>query len=1808
MKQNNTVPLFFIFLFLFLASSAFAQNHYVDVNNGSGNACSDTDPCSMTQAIADAASGETIYIRNRRSGDTVTITGDYGPLNVPVNFAAYVLGSTDAVSATLAFTGKFELGGSGKILPHSKITVQFENLLISNGNTNPFGDDAENLGSVTISTLETGFVTINRLQVKSNLVIKRLETATSSPVITIQELEVSQGTALTVGLEMNTDGSDRENPVHLRVPLRQAANADEKFDSLIVHGIINGAGSLLVVHDNSATGRGASGMDLHVTADYTPTGADRMIDHTDCVNIAGNGEIHNDLYAVAAGNICVTLKKIGRLIVAGSIQADEYSNNAEMITTDVIFREDVEIMGNVEQWNDAKILFEKKATIEGSVILDSGPFSYPVLTSIGTGANSITLGLPRDNFDKTLTSGDDLIIRNAERVDGQSCWPTYRQYATTTRPLEHQLISGIRFEGPTDIAQDLDMRHYFDDRDNEGTSQTNTGAAQRCLIAVDFWIPRPASDATESQAVTSRIGGDLLAYNGGSINLSGHYRITFSSSDFTLGQAYSNHHLELDGDIIADGEFGLSIWEGGPRRPDSFRGECTSTDGTLDAFNLGGASLFILTDEQDHRIVLSDGNMRMFSLAIRKKVRIQGGNLFTKAIHVEDGGQLISNENVQVGWDDTSLQHSFWGEQASGRLILEGKGLDGTLHPDSHVNGSAYSTTSTDLIDAKLVPINSSGWIYAVFNFDKNAYMRLSDPLVTANVGLCSGTVILEEPDEADSNTLTINETLYVKDGIFEFDENSPGSLATDDDNEEVDKASYSLIYQTEGARTIGNEWFGNPRNLLVEHKDAIITSDIDRELLGRVHIKEGEFHVNGELTVGTNFKILRTLRELTVNEDALLRADTIRVHEKMTVNGIVKTDGGDIYSLGWTNDDGRLVSFSSQVSIGGKEGMIDLGDGGTLHLGPPITEKQDGLIRPPGDDGMPFTLLSALNSEAEQPLKGNLNLPPGSKFNSVNFISHIDTLTFDGTATPNLSPISASNKMNLEGVLFLQNHAVTDNVSTLVDSLVIDSLSAKNGWVRLWNIPFVKIDKDVELESAILTVQSQLHLKGDLTVRETGSLQFDGTASRFHPDTDRFLKVDGDFHLGAGKLHPDNVYYMNPSPSSGLQWFAGHNASMTVLGNYQIDPDAFEYDMSGRTSDRPSTQQPATLTIHGDFHFDLDKDDYEMLDANLEFSGTAPQVITASSVPLGDVVINNSSGLVLKSNVVQGVGGKLTLTQGVISSTADTPHTWTIRNPNIEEDVRGRNNALMTCEADASCASVIKGGSRRAHASAGVSRHVMHGNSGGGELSGGYLFPVGDMDGDRAHYRPLILQIEDDLLSAMPVTVTPMRASEDAMPSWPADNILVPIQGGLLTLDVHANIFWKVEFKEETNQNPHIRIAAGGLVNVFDDSRLRMVQWDCDGWSNARLAGTSIVGTDEDSFAENGYVNGVLNLTQESVDVGTCAIFGVASNGLENPIHRDEITGGLAELQFIHNVPLPAPVNLSLDGVRLQSGLEFQSATGYAVVAAGGHSASIQVAGAPADQAIKFDLPTLAHESSYAVIAHGAATAPMVEILETRMTSLADNMVDAILVHGSADLGEVDVRTVDMTSDHAATKLLANNIKFGDATNYLALEPGLHNIQVKSAQGEEEIDVFEVSLNGYEGETVILNLSGTKNVMAIGFEIFGVDIRGDRISTQTVTSVVDEIAELPTEFALHGNYPNPFNPSTRIQFDLPESAQVTLQVVDMLGREVMTLPAKEFEAGANRNMEINAVNLASGTYLYRMIATGAESRYVKTGRMTLVK
>ena len=107
--------------------------------------------------------------------------------------------------------------------------------------------------------------------------------------------------------------------------------------------------------------------------------------------------------------------------------------------------------------------------------------------------------------------------------------------------------------------------------------------------------------------------------------------------------------------------------------------------------------------------------------------------------------------------------------------------------------------------------------------------------------------------------------------------------------------------------------------------------------------------------------------------------------------------------------------------------------------------------------------------------------------------------------------------------------------------------------------------------------------------------------------------------------------------------------------------------------------------------------------------------------------------------------------------------------------------------------------------------------------------------------------------------------------------------------------------------------------------------------------------------------------------------------------------------------------------------------------------------------------------------------------------------------------------------------------------------------------------------------------------------------------TTLSITAREQDV-QVPKAFALRGNYPNPFNPSTRILLDLPESADVTIDVIDLLGRRVLTLKAGTVQAGKNMTVMLDTGRLASGTYLYQVIARSASKMHTGTGRMVLMK
>ncbi len=105
-----------------------------------------------------------------------------------------------------------------------------------------------------------------------------------------------------------------------------------------------------------------------------------------------------------------------------------------------------------------------------------------------------------------------------------------------------------------------------------------------------------------------------------------------------------------------------------------------------------------------------------------------------------------------------------------------------------------------------------------------------------------------------------------------------------------------------------------------------------------------------------------------------------------------------------------------------------------------------------------------------------------------------------------------------------------------------------------------------------------------------------------------------------------------------------------------------------------------------------------------------------------------------------------------------------------------------------------------------------------------------------------------------------------------------------------------------------------------------------------------------------------------------------------------------------------------------------------------------------------------------------------------------------------------------------------------------------------------------------------------------------------------TITGVNNSESNLPKTFALRQNYPNPFNPTTNIQFDVPKTSNVKIEIYDVLGREVRTLVDQNMTAGHYTKVW-NGLNdrgqqVVSGIYIYRMEA----GSFVSLKKMILLK
>jgi hypothetical protein len=110
----------------------------------------------------------------------------------------------------------------------------------------------------------------------------------------------------------------------------------------------------------------------------------------------------------------------------------------------------------------------------------------------------------------------------------------------------------------------------------------------------------------------------------------------------------------------------------------------------------------------------------------------------------------------------------------------------------------------------------------------------------------------------------------------------------------------------------------------------------------------------------------------------------------------------------------------------------------------------------------------------------------------------------------------------------------------------------------------------------------------------------------------------------------------------------------------------------------------------------------------------------------------------------------------------------------------------------------------------------------------------------------------------------------------------------------------------------------------------------------------------------------------------------------------------------------------------------------------------------------------------------------------------------------------------------------------------------------------------------------------------------------GDANSKPNQTSVTD--IEIPNSYKLLNNFPNPFNPSTKIAFEIPQNESVSLNIYNINGELVYNLVDENLAAGRYEKIwngkDITGRNVSSGVYIYRLKA----GMFDKSARMILMK
>lgn len=146
-------------------------------------------------------------------------------------------------------------------------------------------------------------------------------------------------------------------------------------------------------------------------------------------------------------------------------------------------------------------------------------------------------------------------------------------------------------------------------------------------------------------------------------------------------------------------------------------------------------------------------------------------------------------------------------------------------------------------------------------------------------------------------------------------------------------------------------------------------------------------------------------------------------------------------------------------------------------------------------------------------------------------------------------------------------------------------------------------------------------------------------------------------------------------------------------------------------------------------------------------------------------------------------------------------------------------------------------------------------------------------------------------------------------------------------------------------------------------------------------------------------------------------------------------------------------------------------------------------------------------------------------------------------------------------------------------------------------------VKIGDYPFTGSSADSVIVS----NRVNQTGTYVVADAIRFVKVQTTSIEEEITTLSELPNGIRLLGNYPNPFNPSTTIQYSLAQSGNVEIVIYNALGERVSGVLMGNQMAGTHQFV-LDAKNLSSGVYVYQVVQRGSKGIFTASGKMILIK